>query len=185
MLISKYFRTSLPIASAAFVAVGLLSVPPPVEATAATVGIAVKTYPLPPKSTPAQLGPRAQRRLPKIKRWTTRVIGNKMDQPAGLTDVQVVSALHIRRVFRRQLGKAAWRSAIRISWRESRLLPNVVNDKNTNGTSDLGLFQLNDGGTLQYAGLEPGTRALHPRRNARAARYVVMTTGWWPWGGML
>ena len=100
-------------------------------------------------------------------------------------DVQVVSAWHIHRVFRRQLGKAAWRSAIRIAWRESRLLPQVVNDKNRNDTSDWGLFQLNDGGTVQYTGNKPGTRVLHPRRNARAARYIVKTTGWWPWGGML
>ena len=185
MWISNYVRNALLAGSAALLAFSLLSVAPQVVATAAPIGVPVKAYPMPPKSTPAQLGPWANRRLPRIKRWATRLIGNKMDQPAGLTDVQVVSAYHIHRVFRRQLGKAAWRSAIRIAWRESRLLPNVVNDKNWNGTWDHGLFQMNDGGTLQFAGLEPGTKALHPRRNARAARYIVKNTGWWPWGGMI
>jgi hypothetical protein len=142
-------------------------------------------YPLPPKSTPDQLSQKSQVRLPKVRRQAEIIIGVKMDQPHGLSEIQTVSAHHIRKVFRKSLGKGAWRSAIRISWRESRLLPNVVNDKNTNKTMDWGLFQLNDGGTLQHTGNEPGPSALHPRKNAAAARFLIRTTGWGPWNGPL
>ena len=142
-------------------------------------------YPLPPRSTSAQLPWRHRKKLPKVARWATAIIGSQLDQPTGLTDVQVVSAFHIRKVFRKKLGQEAFHSAIRIAWRESRLLPHVVNDKNTNQTNDWGLFQLNDGGTMQYAGLLPEVRSLRPRRNAKAARALVQSTGWGPWGGML
>lgn len=185
MWIPSKDRVALPIVGAAIIAASMMSSAAPVKATSTTTAVVANAYALPPKSTPAELGPGANRKLPKIERWATNIIGEMMDQPQGLTEVQVVSAWHIRRVFRRPLGKAAWQSAIRIAWRESRLLPHAVNETNSNGTSDWGLFQLNDGGTLQYTGGEPGFAALHPRRNARAARYVVETTGWWPWGGML
>jgi hypothetical protein len=140
--------------------------------------------PMPPRAVPEQLPPRVQAKLPAVATHTVRILGDMMDQTA-LTPVQVVSALHIRKAFRKDLGNAAWRSALRISWRESRLLPNVVNDSNTNGTSDWGLFQLNDGGTLQAAGGTPGQEALRPRWNARAAANLVTAVGWDPWGGML
>ena len=141
------------------------------------------TYPMPPRAVPEQLRPAAQAALPGIAVKTTRIIGEEMDQPE-LTPVQVVSAWHIRAAFR-SLGAPAFRSAVRIAWRESRLLPNVVNDTNSNGTNDWGLFQLNDGGTLQYAGGEPGESVLRPRWNARAAARLVAEVGWGPWGGML
>lgn len=141
-------------------------------------------YPMPPRAVPEQLRPQAQQKLPMIGAKAVQIIGEAMDQ-TELMPVQVVSALHIRRAFRKQLGNAAWRSALRISWRESRLLPNVVNDTNTNGTNDWGLFQLNDGGTLQFAGGIPGQDVLAPQWNARAAARIVADVGWDPWGGML
>lgn len=139
------------------------------------------SYPLPVKSLPSHLKPRAQLRLPRVKHQATTIIAGKMDQPAGLMDVQVVSALHIRRAFKRPLGAAAWKKALLISWRESRLIPNAVSVPNTNKTQDWGLFQLNDGGTLQYAGGAPGASALVPRWNAKAAARIVSSVGWWPW----
>lgn len=144
----------------------------------------MKTYPLPPRAVPEQFAASVQAKLPALAAKTQGILGEAMDQ-TELMPVQVVSALHIKRAFRKSLGPAAWRSAVRISWRESRLLPNVVNDTNTNGTNDWGLFQLNDGGTLQYAGGTPGVDALRPRWNARAAARLVAEVGWGPWGGML
>ena len=145
----------------------------------------VTTFPLQAGSTPAQLSARKQAKLPKTNLWASRVLAPVMDQPSGLMDVQVVSALYIKKVFRKKFDKAAADSALRISWRESRLLPNVVNDKNNNGTNDWGLFQLNDGGTLQYAGGTPGESALKPKWNVRAAARLIADVGWGPWGGML
>ncbi|MFN8126847.1 MAG: hypothetical protein U0R64_10125 [Candidatus Nanopelagicales bacterium] len=139
---------------------------------------------MPPRAVPEELGAGARAKLPAIAERVPAILGDAMDQTA-LMPVQQVSALQIRRAFRHKFGNAAYRSALRISWRESRLLPNVVNDKNSNGTKDWGLFQLNDGGTLQYAGGEPGPDALRTRWNARAAARLVASNGWGPWGGML
>lgn len=143
------------------------------------------TYPMPPRAQPEQLSPSVQAKLPALAVKSQKILGDAMTDQTALMPVQVVSALHIQRAFRKQLGNAAWRSALRISWRESRLLPNVVNDTNTNGTKDWGLFQLNDGGTLQYAGGTPGQDSLRPRWNARAAAHLVAEVGWGPWGGMI
>lgn len=153
-------------------------------ASAQPTARAMRTYPMPPRSVPEQLTASVQAKLPALAAKSQRILGDDMDQSA-LMPVQVVSALYIQRAFRQRLGAAAWRSALRISWRESRLLPNVVNDTNSNGTNDWGLFQLNDGGTLQYAGGAPGTDVLRPRWNARAAARIVSDVGWSPWGGML
>lgn len=153
-------------------------------ATAQPTARTLRTYPMPPRTTPEHFAASVQAKLPALAAKSMRIIGEDMDQTA-LTPVQAVSALHIKRAFRAELGAAAWRSALRISWRESRLLPNVVNDTNTDGTHDWGLFQLNDGGTLQFAGGAPGTDVLRPRWNARAAARIVAEVGWAPWGGML
>lgn len=160
---------------------GGLAVPASAKAPATPT---LREYPMPPRAMPAELSAKAQAALPKVERRVVAVIGDDMDQ-AALMPVQVVSALYIRRAFRKPLGSAAWHSALRISWRESRLLPNVVNDTNTDGTMDWGLFQLNDGGTLQFAGGVPGPDVLRPRWNARAAASIVAQVGWGPWGGML
>lgn len=163
----------------------LITTAVPAAANAATATAPSRlTFPLQPSSLPHNLKPKVQQKLPKVERQALRIIGDKLDQ-TELTEIQAVSAFHIRKVFRKSLGRSAFRSALRISWRESRLLPNVVNDKNKNKTMDWGLFQLNDGGTLQYAGRKPGPKALNPRKNAKAARYIVENAGWGPWGGML
>jgi hypothetical protein len=62
---------------------------------------------------------------------------------------------------------------------------------NHDGTRDWGLFQLNDGGTLQGAlarlGLHPSSMraaqlmALNPTINARAAQVIYRDRGWSPW----
>lgn len=155
----------------------------PVAPTTAAVR-ALRTYPLQHHSLPGELRAKARAKLPVIAQRVMELVGKDMDQ-ASLLPVQAVSALHIRNAFRKPLGNDAWRSAVRIAWRESRLLPNVVNDTNPNHTQDWGLFQLNDGGTLQFVGGLPGTRALEPRWNARAAARLVATQGWGPWGGIM
>lgn len=158
--------------------------PPATAATAAPAGVglgAIRIYPLQQHSLPHELRRKARAKLPKIAARVMTVIGRNMDQEA-LLPVQMVSALHIRNAFRSpRLSNRAWRIAIRVAWRESRLLPNVVNDTNWNKTEDWGLFQLNDGGTLQYVGGTPGPRALQPRWNARAAARLVASVGWDPW----
>ncbi len=174
----------------------MLTLAPPLPAADAAMGVAAESaqdrsrteaagYPLQNRSLAHQLSARSRTRLPMAKRWAHRVLAAVMDQPGGLTEVQNVSALHIRRVFRNRLGGEAAKSGLRIAWRESRLLPNVVNTSNPNRTNDWGLFQLNDGGTLQHAGGTPGAAALRPKWNVRAAARLIADVGWWPWGGRL
>ncbi|RJK98015.1 transglycosylase SLT domain-containing protein [Vallicoccus soli] len=75
--------------------------------------------------------------------------------------------------------RAQRRDAVRVAWCESRLDPAAVG-RNRDGTSDVGLFQFNDGGTLQhYVGST--ARALDPDASARAARAYVRERGWRPW----
>jgi hypothetical protein len=68
-----------------------------------------------------------------------------------------------------------WDNAIRLANCESGLNPNSVSKPNSNGTRDWGLFQFNDGGTLQgmlsRLGEDPTdlSRALDPNFAARAA----------------
>lgn len=173
----------------ASVAAGVLfGVALPAQASVAVAAMPSQiNYPMGPRSLPEQLSPAGQARLPNMERRAWRVLQRNvtaLDQ-TSLLPAQVVSALHIYRAFRHPLGAAAFRSAILVAWRESRLLPNVVNDKNTDGTYDWGLFQFNDGGTLQYVGGEPGERALRPAWSAKAAARLVAEGGWGPWGGVV
>lgn len=71
------------------------------------------------------------------------------------------------------------RDAVRVAWCESRLDPAAVH-RNRNGSSDVGVFQFNDGGTLQYY---VGTveEALDPVDAAGAAWDYVRERGWQPW----
>lgn len=185
---ARLIGVSRPIRIVTIAALGVaaLGVVPPAHARTHTAAAphTLITYPLPPKATPEQLGSGARAKLPAVTERAMVILNDEMDQDS-LMPVQQVSALQIRRAFRGKFGNAAYRSALRISWRESRLLPNVVNNRNTNGTKDWGLFQLNDGGTLQYVGGEPGTDALRTRWNARAAAKLLASEGWGPWGGML
>lgn len=81
-------------------------------------------------------------------------------------------------------------NAMAVAWCESghRNVPGAVN---RNGTRDWGLFQLNDGGTLQsvlaaigvqYASTADAQRlALDPTINVRAAASLHARRGWAPW----
>ncbi len=68
---------------------------------------------------------------------------------------------------------------------------NRVSEANANGTHDYGIFQINDGGTLQ-AGLrrigvefsdidDARAKALDPAINVRIARAIWDSRGWQPW----
>lgn len=68
---------------------------------------------------------------------------------------------------------------------------NVVGAANGNGTRDYGVFQINDGGTLQAALTRIGiayssvtdarSKALDPELNVRMARVIWQSRGWQPW----
>lgn len=68
---------------------------------------------------------------------------------------------------------------------------NVVGAANGNGTRDYGVFQINDGGTLQaalnrigvsYASVtDARTKAMDPEINVRMARAIWNSRGWQPW----
>jgi hypothetical protein len=68
---------------------------------------------------------------------------------------------------------------------------NRVSKPNTNGTRDFGVFQINDGGTLQAALRAIGVsfsdisdareKALDPALNVRMARAIWESRGWQPW----
>ncbi len=70
-------------------------------------------------------------------------------------------------------------------------LSNAVGKVNSNGTRDFGVFQINDGGTLQAAlrslGIEYTSitqarkKALNPETNVRLARVIWDSRGWQPW----
>ncbi|NUR51334.1 MAG: hypothetical protein HOV71_24680 [Hamadaea sp.] len=76
--------------------------------------------------------------------------------------------------------------AIRVARCESGLNPIAVGGPNTNGTLDFGVFQFNDGGTLQEY-LPGDTRAakvdsaLTADDNIRAALRLYQARGWQPW----
>lgn len=76
--------------------------------------------------------------------------------------------------------------AIRVASCESGLNPIAVGGPNSNGTLDFGVFQFNNGGTLQ-AYLPGGTNAakvdaaLHADDNIRAALHLYQARGWQPW----
>ena len=86
-----------------------------------------------------------------------------------------VAAL-IGRVFPPGVGQRA----LAIAWCESRLVPDAVGSRNTDGTHDWGVFQLNDGGTLQHLGGTPQT-ALDPAWNVEAAKRLYDQVGFRPW----
>jgi peptidoglycan hydrolase-like protein with peptidoglycan-binding domain len=76
--------------------------------------------------------------------------------------------------------------AIRVARCESALNPIAVGGPNSNGSLDFGVFQFNDGGTLQA--YLPGDTfrakvdaALHAESNIRAALALWRDRGWQPW----
>ena len=76
--------------------------------------------------------------------------------------------------------------AVRVARCESGLNPIAVGGPNSNGTLDFGVFQFNNGGTLQS--YLPGDtyrakvdNALHAEANIRAALQLWRDRGWDPW----
>ena len=78
-------------------------------------------------------------------------------------------------------------NALRIAACESSLNPTATSPPNSNDTTDYGLFQFNDGGTLQTYLRATGedesniARALDPEWSARAAFLLWEDRGWQPW----
>jgi hypothetical protein len=94
----------------------------------------------------------------------------------GLTRLQANSVLAIAEAF----GPEHFEDAVRIAWCESRLNPNAINRSNRNRTADRGLFQLNDGGTMQRLGVDT-REAFDAYTNAQAAAVLHDDRGWQPW----
>jgi hypothetical protein len=71
-------------------------------------------------------------------------------------------------------------TAVLVANCESTLGRNQIGPKNRNGTQDFGVFQMNNGGTLQSLG---GTRslALNVEWNIRAAARLKERSGWTRW----
>jgi hypothetical protein len=95
---------------------------------------------------------------------------------AGLSSKQADALVVIYEAF----GKKHFTNAVRIAYCESKLNPKAINRANRNGTTDRGLFQLNDGGTMQRLGVK-AQQAFDPTVNARAARVLFEDRGWQPW----
>jgi len=95
---------------------------------------------------------------------------------AGLSKSQANAVLAIAEHF----SEKDFPIAVKIAWCESRLNPSAINGSNSNGTADRGLFQLNDGGTMQRLGVNNRT-AFDPYHNAKAARVLFDDRGWKPW----
>jgi hypothetical protein len=94
----------------------------------------------------------------------------------GLSRIQANSVLAIAEAF----GPEVFDEAVRVAWCESRLNPNAMTGSNRNGTADRGLFQLNDGGTMQRLGVDP-REAFDAYSNAQAAAVLHDDRGWQPW----
>lgn len=95
----------------------------------------------------------------------------------------VISKDRVRQLIREIWPNHAQERAVRIANCESRHNPIAIN-RNANGTRDFGVFQFNNGGTLQ-AYLGTGRigvqRALNARNNIIAARNLWRDRGFQPW----
>lgn len=94
---------------------------------------------------------------------------------AGLSKIQATTVLAIRHHF----GSKLFSKAVRIAWCESRLNPTATN-RNRNGTTDHGVFQINDGGTMQGLGINR-VQAMQLDTNVNAAKKLYDDRGWQPW----
>ena len=94
----------------------------------------------------------------------------------GLNRKQADAVLVIAETF----GEGYFSHAIRVAWCESRLDPAAKNGSNGYGTVDRGLFQLNDGGTMQRLGVDK-EEAFDARVSALAALVLFEDRGWQPW----
>lgn len=100
--------------------------------------------------------------------------------------VSVDSPAGVVRLIHQYFPESQWSAATRIARCESTLRANAVN-VNKDGTRDLGVFQLNTGGTLQeILGLtgHPATDlnlAFNPVWNVRGAALLYHRDGWGRW----
>lgn len=123
-----------------------------------------------------------------------------VEQPVTITTSQAESAAIAPETVARKLVRRALTDSeirvVRLIWKnfeprhfttavlvancESTLGRNQIGPKNRNGTQDFGVFQMNDGGTLQSLG---GTRtlALNVEWNIRAAARLKQRSGWTRW----
>jgi hypothetical protein len=101
--------------------------------------------------------------------------------PQATTGPEMIALIH------QYFAPAVWSQMEAIAQCESSLNPSTVSAPNRNGTRDWGLFQLNDGGTLQAqlsASGYPSTdfpQALDPEWNTQAAAALYSERGFSPW----
>lgn len=106
-------------------------------------------------------------------------------------DAKPMKPARLARILQDSLPKGHIGHAVAVARGESGLNPSSVGERNSDGTRDWGLFQLNDGGTLQGAltaiGHKPKsllharTMALDPNLNIKAAVWLFKQRGWAPW----
>lgn len=115
--------------------------------------------------------------------------------PTGFADTDGVSGAEIAAnspeiaaIIREHFPPEQWDNALRVAQCESGLNPRALNENNGNGSSDYGLFQLNDRsvlpGLLSTFGEDPRNldKAFDPHWNARVtAHKVAYDTNWGQW----
>lgn len=146
------------------------------------VGSAPKAAPAPrPETIAAPVGVLYQRDLTVAAGVPGAPSVPAFDRVEALpSDASVVSIIHA--VF----PQSEWSRAERVAGCESGMR-SVSSKPNRNGTVDHGVFQLNDGGTLQgllrSLGEDPAnvSLALDPEWNVRAAHVLWQQRGWQPW----
>jgi hypothetical protein len=126
--------------------------------------------------------------LSRIKRKTAPTYHHaRATKPTTLTATLVASWVVVAHAIEANFPPAVWNQAAAVSWCESGYDQNALSPPNTNGTRDHGLFQLNDGGTLQsllsQTGQDPANVSLAADGtwNASAAGLLYNQRGWEPW----
>lgn len=103
---------------------------------------------------------------------------NHLNSPGGV-NLNTVSSAQIQAMIRQVFPDSLEAKAIRVATCESGL-NEIAIGRNTNGSRDYGVFQFNDGGTLQpYLGTT--AHALSAGQNISAAYRLYQARGWQPW----
>jgi hypothetical protein len=110
----------------------------------------------------------------------TRPIGRTEDRAGSGVAEPVPTPADVAALIDQAFPPGARQQALAIAWCESRLEADVVGTRNANGTRDWGVFQLNDGGTLQHLDGTPQS-ALDAEWNVLAARRLYDEEGFAPW----
>lgn len=138
-----------------------------------------------PSGAAASSGVRPAQPQPDWSQWD-RTPDGPYDAVAGLPAVHPRPG-SVEAIIAGVFPAAEVQRAVAVARCESGLRAGLVAGPNTDGTYDHGLFQLNDGGTLQgllLAAGEPAERfdvAAEPLWNTRAARLLWERRGWQPW----